>query len=113
MSALAGHESSLRTAPRGRVIAVVVLALLVGVPVVLFGFGPSLLVAYDRQHLTEVRCVVHSAKADIASSQGSNGVGSSDPQVVIGTSCGKLILKTAVSRDNMREFANAVEVDSP
>ena len=43
--------------------------------------------------------------------KGVDGVESSDPQVVIGTSCGKLILKRGVLRDNMHEIAEAVKVD--
>lgn len=77
----------------------------------LFGVGPSILKSYDLHHMIEVRCVANSAWADVASSQGTNGVGSSDPQVVIGTSCGKLILKREVSRDNMQKIADAVEID--
>jgi hypothetical protein len=61
--------------------------------------------------MIHVRCVANSAQADIASSQGVDGVESSDPQVVIGTSCGKLILKRGVLRDNMQEIAEAVKVD--
>ena len=102
---------SRRRVVRGRVTAIVVLVSIVGGPVMLFGVGPSILKSYDLHHMMKVRCVANSAQADIASSQGTNGVGSSDPQVVIGTSCGKLILKRGVSRDNMRKIADAVEID--
>lgn len=102
---------SRRRVVRGRVTAIVVLVLIVGGPVMLFGVGPSILKSYDLHHRIEVHCVASSAQADIASSQGTNGVGSSDPQVVIGTSCGKLILKRGVSRDNMQKIADAVKVN--
>jgi hypothetical protein len=77
----------------------------------LFGVGVSTLKSYDLHHMIEVRCVATSARADVASSQAANGVGSFDRQVVIGTSCGKLILKRGVSRDNMQKIADAVEID--
>ncbi|MBO9041132.1 hypothetical protein [Curtobacterium flaccumfaciens] len=100
-----------RRVVRGRVTAIVVLALIVDGPAMLFGVGPLILKSYDVHHMIEVHCVANAARADVASSRGTNGVGSSDPQVVIGTSCGELILKRGVSRDNMRKIADAVEVD--
>ncbi|BDZ49533.1 hypothetical protein GCM10025867_17740 [Frondihabitans sucicola] len=91
---------------KNRVIAVVVLILVVVVPIGLFVVGPTALGAYDDAHSTSVTCVVTDAKAGVASTRSTKGIGTSQPQVVIQTrECGKLLLQHGVTAENRSHLA--------
>ena len=93
---------------RERLSAVAVLFLVIGVPVIAFGFGPSILGWYDDGHRIEVVCKVRSAEASIASSRSAKGAGGSEPQVAFHTDCGNLLYLEGVDRSNMKRTASIV-----
>jgi len=93
---------------RERLSAVAVLFLAIGVPVIAFGFGPSILGWYDDGHRIEVACKVRSAEASIASSRSAKGAGGSEPQVAFHTDCGNLLYLEGVDRSNMKRIASMV-----
>jgi hypothetical protein len=95
---------------RERSSAVAILFLVIGVPVIAFGFGPSVLGYYDDGHRIDVVCSVRAADANIASSRSAKGAGGSQPQVTFHTSCGNLLYLDGVDRSNMERIAAAVDV---
>jgi hypothetical protein len=82
----------------------------IGVPVITFGFGPSMLGQYDDGHRFDVVCNVRAADANIASSRSAKGVGGSQPQVTFHTDCGNLLYLDGIDRSNMERTAAAVDV---
>ncbi|MBF4584525.1 hypothetical protein [Curtobacterium sp. VKM Ac-2887] len=94
---------------RERLSAVAILLLVIGVPVIVFGFGPSILRWYDDGHRIEVVCNVQSAEANISSSRSAKGAGGSESQVTFHTDCGNLLYLNGVDRSNMKRIAAAVK----
>ena len=85
-----------------------VLFLVIGVPVIAFGFGPSILGWYDDGHRIEVVCKVRSAEASIASSRSAKGAGARSRKVAFHTDCGNLLCLQGVDRSNMKRIASMV-----
>lgn len=92
-----------------RVLAVMVILVVIGVPVTVFGFGPAILGVYDNDHWIRITCQVKSAESDIASSRSTKGIGSSQAQVTFHTDCGNLILLDGVDRSNRGAIAAKIE----
>ncbi|KTR23658.1 hypothetical protein [Curtobacterium citreum] len=93
---------------RDRLIAVLILLGVVGVPVLVFGFGPTILGTYDDGHSIDVTCRVDSAVGEISSSRSTKGAGGAEAQVAFKTSCGNLLYQDGVTRANMTRIAGEV-----
>lgn len=92
---------------RDRVVVLLLFFGVVGLPMLVFGFGPSILGAYDESHPIEVTCRVESAAAEMSSSRSTKGTGGSQAQVAFKTSCGNLLYQD-VTRADMERVAEQV-----
>lgn len=90
---------------RERIVALGIILLVFGLPIGLFVAGPTVLLTYDRAHPQTINCDVTAAKSVTSSSRTASGLGATDHQIELKTSCGLLLYTDGVTAQNSSRIA--------
>lgn len=92
---------------RERTVALGIILLVFGLPIGLFVAGPTVLLTYDQTHPRTIDCYVTAATSVTTSSRTASGLGATDHQIELKSTCGLLLYTDGITAKNSSRIAES------